>query len=185
MFKTALRLLALMLIVAGSFYCGRATTSAKSESTPAVATSPALFQLSDVCRRVVLGNNVEFQFQKSLPIAAAAESSPLPNTPSAKKTRAPNHPDLFYYLEWDEDGNCHYYKGERIDTQRDSLLYNKWCRPGERPRSPFWRSEVPGTRDTHDEPEYEPKTGLWTYQGEELNKDREIKEVFHFAPFER
>jgi hypothetical protein len=189
MFKTALRISVLAIIVAGAFYCGRATTSAKSNPTPAPAVaSPALFPLVAEAKDAVPGINVEFQLQKSMPIAASADSSPLPNTPSTKKTRAPNHPDMFYYLEWDEEGKCYYYQGQKIDTLRDFLLYNKWCRPGQRLRNPCWNCEylVAEARRMHYALEIDADNNRYTYNGEELNKDREqIKEVFQFLPFAR
>jgi hypothetical protein len=130
MFKTALRLSALTLIVAGAFYCGRATTSAKSEFAAIDKTAPAFFQPSDLRKMPTSYCNIEFQLQKTMRISAWAKETPLPAIPSTKKATIPNHFDMLYYLEWDEENNCFYYNGEKIDKPRDASLFNRWCIPG-------------------------------------------------------
>jgi hypothetical protein len=133
MFKTALRLSALMLIVAGAFYSGRASICAKPE--PAAAENASkYFPLCGLKYNTLTNRNLEFHLQKTLSIFDAANETLLPECTTAKKKWILNQPDLLYHLEWDEESNHFIYhddqrfndQDDKIDDQNAALL-NKWC----------------------------------------------------------
>jgi hypothetical protein len=118
MFKTALRLSALTLIVAGAFYCGRASTYGKSEPVDAEPNATVL-RLSDLPKISDEIYGIKFQLQKAKSLSAWANETMLPEIPSAKKTRALNRYDMLYHLEWDDQNNCFLFDGKTIEQEKN------------------------------------------------------------------
>lgn len=109
MFKTGLRIIALTIIVIGSFYCGRATMFAKSEST-CTENSAKLFPPSDYESKTKQ-RTIEFQLKNTAPIFDAAHCSFLIDTGTQqKKTGIPNSYEMRYSIEWDDENRCFIYQ---------------------------------------------------------------------------
>jgi hypothetical protein len=120
MFKIALRISALLLIVIGSFYCGRATMFAKSESIIA-ENSPKFFQLSDYQIKTNK-RAIDFQLEKTSPIFDSAKHDfQIDTTAPQNKMCIPNSPDMRYPLEWDEENKCFLYQGNKFEEIRETF----------------------------------------------------------------
>jgi hypothetical protein len=133
MFKTALRLSALMLIVVGSFYCGRATAIKKPEAVARDQNATTLFTLSDLPNRSRETRKIEFRLQQSF-VAIEWRDVDLPSFPSPSK-HVPNDPDVQYRLTWNEQTERFLFDGKPLDYKPEITFPSCWrC---------DWRPEPP------------------------------------------
>jgi hypothetical protein len=117
MLKTTLRILGLMLIVAGAFYCGRASNYAKSDSI-AAENSVEKYPTIGLRDKSNGNHNVEFQLQKNSLIFDSTKDSIYSEKLMGATTVKWNHlpGNIPYYLEWDEEKGQFIYQNKPLEN---------------------------------------------------------------------
>jgi hypothetical protein len=182
MFKTTLRLSALLLIVVVSFYSGRASKYAKSESVFAVNVVPensqTYFSLSDLSKKPASYRKLEFQLQKTLSVFDPVKGEFISETtPNQEKTSIPNNLDIHYHPDWNEEDNSIYHYDKKIEKSQDAELFNKWCQALFQQKSGKCDHDMRYPLGWNE--------NGYTFCGEILREKRPVQEIFTFLPFGR